>query len=89
MFCHSEHSEESDRLVLLHKHQILRYAQNDRIKFQSLYLNPFCMLETLSIKNFKSIADDTIELGRVNVFIGENGCGKSNIWRLWALQVQE
>jgi AAA15 family ATPase/GTPase len=37
------------------------------------------MLETITIKNFKSIANDTIELGRVNVFIGENGCGKSNI----------
>ncbi len=37
------------------------------------------MLTQLQIKNFKSILDDTIELGRVNVFIGENGCGKSNI----------
>lgn len=37
------------------------------------------MLQEITIKNFKSIVDDTIELGRVNVFIGENGCGKSNI----------
>ncbi len=37
------------------------------------------MLQEITIKNFKSIANDTIELGRVNVFIGENGCGKSNI----------
>lgn len=37
------------------------------------------MLEEIQIKNFKSILDDTISLGRVNVFIGENGCGKSNI----------
>lgn len=37
------------------------------------------MLEEITIKNFKSIADDTISLGRVNVFIGENGSGKSNI----------
>lgn len=37
------------------------------------------MLTKLSIKNFKSIHDDSIELGRVNVFIGENGVGKSNI----------
>lgn len=37
------------------------------------------MLQTITIKNFKSIVEDTIELGRVNVFIGENGCGKSNI----------
>lgn len=37
------------------------------------------MLKTLEIKNFKSVLHDKIELGRVNVFIGENGCGKSNI----------
>ena len=37
------------------------------------------MLEKITIKNFKSIYNDTIDLGRVNVFIGENGCGKSNI----------
>ncbi len=37
------------------------------------------MLQKITIKNFKSIVNDTIELGRVNVFIGENGCGKSNI----------
>ena len=37
------------------------------------------MLKEIHIKNFKSIVDDKIELGRVNVFIGENGCGKSNI----------
>lgn len=37
------------------------------------------MLQAITIKNFKSIVEDTIELGRVNVFIGENGCGKSNI----------
>lgn len=35
--------------------------------------------KTLRIQNFKSIVDCTLELGRVNVFIGENGCGKSNI----------
>src|SRR5690606_31857299 len=37
------------------------------------------------IKNFKSIIDNQIELGRVNVFIGENGCGKSNILEAFAL----
>lgn len=37
------------------------------------------MVQSITIKNFKSIADETIELGRVNVLIGENGCGKSNI----------
>jgi energy-coupling factor transporter ATP-binding protein EcfA2 len=31
------------------------------------------------IKGFKSIADQTIDLGRLNVFIGENGAGKSTV----------
>lgn len=37
------------------------------------------MFNKLIIKNFKSIVDQTIELGRVNVFIGANGMGKSNV----------
>ena len=37
------------------------------------------MIENIEIKNFKSILDDNISLGRLNVFIGENGVGKSNI----------
>jgi AAA15 family ATPase/GTPase len=37
------------------------------------------MLKKISIKSFKSILDYTLELGRINVFIGENGAGKSNI----------
>lgn len=37
------------------------------------------MFKRLAIKNFKSIIDLTIELGRVNVFIGANGMGKSNV----------
>lgn len=37
------------------------------------------MIEELKISNFKSIFNQTIELSNVNVFIGENGCGKSNI----------
>ncbi len=37
------------------------------------------MISQVHIKNFKSIVDLTIDLGRVNLFIGENGSGKSNI----------
>jgi AAA15 family ATPase/GTPase len=36
------------------------------------------MLKRLHISNYKSIYDETIELGRFNVFIGENGSGKTN-----------
>jgi predicted ATPase len=37
------------------------------------------MIREISIKNYKSILDHAIELGRINVFIGENGSGKTNI----------
>lgn len=37
------------------------------------------MLRRVHIERFKSIVDLTLELGRVNVFIGANGSGKSNI----------
>ena len=37
------------------------------------------MLEKLSVKTFKSLEDVTVDLGRVNVFIGANGSGKSNL----------
>jgi len=37
------------------------------------------MLNKLSINNFKSIKSQTINLGLVNVFIGENGSGKTNL----------
>lgn len=37
------------------------------------------MIEEISIRNFKSIAGATLALGNVNVFVGANGAGKSNI----------
>ena len=37
------------------------------------------MLKSLSVRTFKSLADVTVELGLVNVFIGANGSGKSNL----------
>lgn len=37
------------------------------------------MLRKVYISGFKSIYDETIELGRVNCFIGANGAGKSNV----------
>jgi predicted ATPase len=36
-------------------------------------------LEKLSIENYKSIRQQTLELGKLNVFIGGNGSGKSNL----------
>lgn len=37
------------------------------------------MIKNISINNFKSINRVDLELGRLNVFIGENGAGKSNV----------
>ena len=36
------------------------------------------MVEQLQISNFKSIRDQTVELRRINLLIGQNGAGKSN-----------
>lgn len=37
------------------------------------------MINDISIKNFKSVVDVKLHLGRFNLLIGANGCGKSNI----------
>ena len=37
------------------------------------------LIRRITIRNFKSIESSTIDLGLINVFIGENGAGKSNV----------
>lgn len=37
------------------------------------------MIKLVEIKNFKSIVDLKLELGRVNIIVGANGSGKTNI----------
>ena len=37
------------------------------------------MIKKVEIENYKSIDKLDLEIGQFNVFIGENGCGKSNI----------
>lgn len=37
------------------------------------------MLESLRIRNFKSLRDVSLEFGRLNIFIGANGAGKTNV----------
>lgn len=37
------------------------------------------MIDSIAIKAFKSLVDVEIQLGRVNVFVGANGSGKSNL----------
>ena len=36
-------------------------------------------VKTITIRDFKSIANLTLDLGKINMLIGENGAGKSNI----------
>lgn len=43
------------------------------------------ILRRLEIQGYKSISNDSIELGRINVFIGANGSGKTNILETIAL----
>lgn len=43
------------------------------------------MIEQIKIENYKSIASLELHLGRVNVFVGENGSGKTNILEAVAL----
>jgi energy-coupling factor transporter ATP-binding protein EcfA2 len=43
------------------------------------------MIREFSIKNYKSLLDLKLELGRINLFIGENGCGKTNILEAMAM----
>ncbi len=37
------------------------------------------MLKSFKVESFKSLENVEVELGRVNVFIGANGSGKSNL----------
>ncbi|MEA5471629.1 AAA family ATPase [Spirulina sp. 06S082] len=43
------------------------------------------MIREVKIQNYKSIESLDLELGRINVLIGENGCGKTNILEAIAL----
>ncbi|HVV86057.1 MAG TPA: AAA family ATPase [Kofleriaceae bacterium] len=43
------------------------------------------MIKRITIENYKSIRKLDLELGRLNVFIGENGSGKTNILEAIAL----
>ncbi len=43
------------------------------------------MVQTIEIENYKSVQNLRLDLGCINVLIGENGCGKSNILEAIAL----
>lgn len=50
-----------------------------RLRSQDFNQKRDIIIKELQISGYKSIAQDKIELGRINVFIGANGCGKTNI----------
>ncbi len=37
------------------------------------------MITNIKVENYKSLRSIDLDVGRFNVLIGENGCGKSNI----------
>jgi predicted ATPase len=43
------------------------------------------MISSFRVRNFKSLLDVAIEPGHFNVFIGANGCGKTNVLESFAL----
>ena len=43
------------------------------------------MIKKVKIENYKSVVNQTLELGNFNVVIGANGCGKSNLLEAIAL----
>ena len=56
-----------------------------RYKDYTKIIGDLIMIKEVRIKNYKSIQKLKLELGRVTVLIGENGCGKSNILEAIAL----
>lgn len=56
---------------------MLMHGVCDRLKGMSMS-NSYA-LKKITIRDFKSIANVELELGKVNMLIGENGAGKSNI----------
>jgi predicted ATPase len=42
-------------------------------------------LSALHVAGYRSIRDVRLPLGRVNVLVGPNGCGKSNLYRAMSL----
>ena len=39
------------------------------------------LLRSMSAENYRSLRSIRMDLGRVNLFVGENGAGKSNLYR--------
>ena len=64
---------------ILNKVDLPTYSLLYARKYLILQAKFSIMIDNIRIRNYKSIVDLTLELGRFNVIIGTNGCGKSNI----------
>jgi predicted ATPase len=53
----------------------LGYDSHEALGFTAAYP----MIDRVHFENFKSLADVTIDLGRLTVLVGANGCGKSSV----------
>lgn len=49
----------------------------------SVYPNPFCMamIQQIQISGYRSLAEISLELGKVTIVQGKNGTGKSNLYK--------
>jgi predicted ATPase len=65
--------------IILNKVVLANYSLYFNRKCLILHAKFSIMIDSIRIQNYKSIVDLTLELGRFNVIIGTNGCGKSNI----------
>src|SRR5437867_4112414 len=50
-----------------------------RLKFEAFLSSARKLIETVSVKNFKSLKEVTVRLGLVTVLVGPNGSGKSSL----------
>lgn len=45
-------------------------------------------IESIRVRGYRSVMDVRLELGRVNVLVGPNGCGKTNLYRAMLLMAE-
>ena len=70
------YNRSSDLRFGRHKGILAFYAHNAKL---SRALEAAWMLDKFTVKDFKSLADIELQLGQINVFVGANGSGKSNL----------
>ena len=69
------------KMPAIHVHKALRLGLPCYVKLECMEQTSHepCMLERLKINRFKTIREEDLTFGRVNLLIGGNGSGKSNL----------